>query len=211
MEEHKQDPPAQPESDDTRQRILQAAAQLFSEQGYARATTRALAAAAGVNEVTLFRHFGSKKNLFAAVIEEYAAPGLDAALRVPTTGDYRRDLVAMGSQVLALMMARRDAMRLLLCEAEHFSEVGEVLAQNPRRLRQVLAAYLEEQMALGRVRKLHAEAVAQAFWGMFFAFSVSVWLLDEPIAPALSSEELVAEFVDVFVRGTISGGGNDGG
>ena len=101
---------------------------------------------------------------------------LDAALRVPTTGDYRRDLVAMGSQVLALMMARRDAMRLLLCEAEHFSEVGEVLAQNPRRLRQVLAAYLEEQMALGRVRKLHAEAVAQAFWGMFFAFSVSVWL-----------------------------------
>ncbi|MGD8792481.1 MAG: TetR/AcrR family transcriptional regulator [Anaerolineae bacterium] len=210
MEQLDQGPPGQEEVDDTRQRILQAAAQLFSEQGYARATTRALAAAAGVNEVTLFRHFGSKKNLFAAVIEEYAAPGLDAALQVSPTGDYRRDLVAMGSQVLELMMTRRDAMRLMLCEAEHFPEVGEVLAQNPRRLRQALAAYLEGQMARGRVRELHAEAVAQAFWGMFFAYSVSVWLLDEPMAPALSNEELVAEFVDLFVRGTISGGGDDG-
>jgi AcrR family transcriptional regulator len=211
MKQSNQSPPGQPEVDDTRQRILQAAAQLFAEQGYARATTRALAAAADVNEVTLFRHFGSKKNLFAAVVEEYAAPGLDAALRVSPTGDYRRDLVAMGSQVLELMLARRDAMRLMLCEAEHFPEVGEVLAQNPRRLRQALAAYLEGQMALGRVRELHAEAVAQAFWGMFFAYSVSVWLLDEPIQPKLSTEALVAEFVEVFVQGTVAKGGDDGG
>jgi AcrR family transcriptional regulator len=210
MEQPEQGPAGQQEGDDTRQRILQAAAQLFAEQGYARATTRALAAAAGVNEVTLFRHFGSKKNLFAAVIEEYAAPGLDAALQVSPTGDYRRDLAAMGSRVLELMMARRDAMRLMLCEAEHFPEVGEVLAQNPRRLRRALAAYLEGQMARGRVRQLHAEAVAQAFWGMFFAYSVSVWLLDESIEPALSNEELVTEFVDLFVRGTIAGGGDDG-
>ena len=61
-------------SEDTRQRILEAAAQVFAEKGYARATTRVLAAAAGVNEVTLFRHFGSKQNLFAAVIEQFGGP-----------------------------------------------------------------------------------------------------------------------------------------
>ncbi len=47
--------------DDTRERILQAAAELFAEKGYARATTRSIAEAAKVNEVTIFRHFGSKK------------------------------------------------------------------------------------------------------------------------------------------------------
>jgi AcrR family transcriptional regulator len=196
----------EPQSDDTRQRILYAAAQVFAEQGYARATTRALAAAAGVNEVTLFRHFGSKQNLFASVVEAFAAPALTAALETQLTGDYRQDLLAMGKQVLGLMLERREAMRLMLCEAEHFPEVRETLAQNPRRLRQALSAYLEAQIARGQVRPLHTEAAAQAFWGMFFAYSISLWLLDETVQPELSRDALVELFVDIFVQGTQGNG-----
>jgi len=181
--------------------MLEAAARMFAEQGYARATTRALAAEAGVNEVTLFRHFGSKENLFAAVVEEYAAPGLTAALQPRLTGDYRQDLLTMGRQVLDLLLERRDAVRLMLCEAEHFPEVREVMAQNPRRLRQALAAYLQRQVKQGRVRQLHVEAAAQAFWGMLFAYSISLGLLDEDVEPELEPGELVAQFVDIFVRG----------
>jgi AcrR family transcriptional regulator len=192
--------------DETRQRILRAAAQVFAEQGYARATTRALAAAAGVNEVTLFRHFGSKQGLFSAIIEAYAAPALSKAMAAQFTGDYRHDLLVMGGQVLQAMLERRDAMRLMLCEAEHFPEVRQVLAENPRQLRQALAGYLQQQMAQGRVRPLHAEAVAQAFWGMFFAYTISLWLLDEPLDPQLSTEELVEQFVDIFVEGTLAPG-----
>jgi AcrR family transcriptional regulator len=196
--------------DETRQRILQAAAQVFAEQGYARATTRALAAAAGVNEVTLFRHFGSKQGLFSAIIEAHAAPALNTAMAAQFTGEYRQDLLVMGGYVLQVMLERRDAMRLMLCEAEHFPEVRQVLAENPRQLRQALAGYLQQQMAQGRVRSLHAEAAAQAFWGMFFAYTVSLWLLDEPLDPELSTEELVEQFVDIFVGGTLVPGGNHG-
>jgi len=199
-----------PESDDTRQRILQAAARTFAEKGYARATTRALAAAAGVNEVTLFRHFGSKEGLFSAIIETYAAPALNTAMTAQLTGDYRQDLLTMGTRVLEAMLERRRALRLMLCEAEHFPEVRQVLAQNPRVLRQALARYLRQQMALGRVRPLHAEAAAQAFWGMFFAYTISLWLLDEPLDPELSNDQLVTQFVDVFVTGTLAQGGEHG-
>jgi AcrR family transcriptional regulator len=192
--------------DETRQRILQAAAQLFAEQGYARATTRALAAAAGVNEVTLFRHFGSKQGLFSAIIEAYAAPALNTAMTAQLTGDYRHDLLVMGNHVLRAMLERRNAMHLMLCEAEHFPEVRQVLAENPRQLRQALAGYLQQQMARGRVRPLHAEAAAQAFWGMFFAYTISLWLLDEPLDPELDAEELVEQFVDIFVEGTLAPG-----
>jgi AcrR family transcriptional regulator len=187
----------------TRARILQAAAQIFAEQGYARATTRALAEAAGVNEVTLFRHFGSKENLFAAIIDEYAASALTGAFEARLTGDYRQDLMMMGSHVMEALMERRDAMRLMLCEAEHFPEVGEVLARNPRQLRRALAGYLQGQIDKGRVRRGHAEAMAQAFWGMFFAYAVSLGWLAEPVRPELSMEALVAQFVDIFVRGTM--------
>jgi AcrR family transcriptional regulator len=190
-------------ADDTRRRILLAAAQVFAEKGYARASTRTLADAAGVNEVTLFRHFGSKKNLFAAIVDEYAAPALATTLEAQLTWDYRQDLLMMGKQVLGLLLKRRDSMRLMLCEAEHFPEVRDVVAQNPRRLRQVLSVYLRQQIERGIVRPLHAEAAAQAFWGMFFGYSISLWLLDESIQPELTSEEIVEQFVTTFVDGTI--------
>lgn len=198
------------ESHDTRQRILQATAQVIAERGYARATTRALADAAGVNEVTLFRHFGSKQGLFSAIIDAYAAPALNKAIAAQLTGDLRQDLLAMGAQVLRALLERRAAMRMMLCEAEHFPEVRQVMAENPRQLSHMLAGYLRQQMAQGRVRPVHAEAAARAFWGMFFGYTFSLWLMEEPLNPELSTEELVAQFVDIFVGGIQTSGGNDG-
>lgn len=43
----------------TQDKIIDAALALVNEQGYKGATTKAIAALAGVNEVTLFRHFGN--------------------------------------------------------------------------------------------------------------------------------------------------------
>lgn len=65
-------------SEDTHQRILTAALRLFEQLGYSQATTRAIAKAAGVNEVTLFRQFGSKKQLLMACIEAKKAYGFSS-------------------------------------------------------------------------------------------------------------------------------------
>ena len=55
---------------DTEGAILQAAMMLFAEKGFSATTTRQIALAAGVNEVTLFRHFRSKQELFHRILEE---------------------------------------------------------------------------------------------------------------------------------------------
>ena len=52
-----------------REQLLDCAAQLFAEQGYARATTAQLAKSAGVTEPIIYRHFKSKRDLFVALIE----------------------------------------------------------------------------------------------------------------------------------------------
>jgi AcrR family transcriptional regulator len=52
----------------TRQRILAALA-VFAEKGDRAATTREIAARAGVAELTLFRHFSSKQGLFDVLLE----------------------------------------------------------------------------------------------------------------------------------------------
>ncbi len=51
-----------------REQLLDCALSLFSEHGYARATTAELAKAAGVTEPIIYRHFASKKDLFIALI-----------------------------------------------------------------------------------------------------------------------------------------------
>ncbi|MFT3754447.1 MAG: helix-turn-helix domain-containing protein [Pseudoxanthomonas sp.] len=50
--------------------ILDAARELFSERGYAGATTREIAARAGTSEVLLFRHFTTKAQLFEQAVFE---------------------------------------------------------------------------------------------------------------------------------------------
>lgn len=189
----------------TRQRIIEAAVEIGSKVGYARATTKAIAEAAGVNEVTLFRHFGNKENLFSVAIEQYGGPALATAIETQLTGDYRRDLTTVGNTFIEILLERQEILRLLLCESAHIPEVRTVLARNPRELRKMLARYLQSQMEKGTIKEQHPEAMAQAFLGLFFAYAISLNILDEPIKPVISNSELVSQFVDIFVTGTLKG------
>lgn len=56
---------------ETRKKMMKVALNLFSEQGYYATTTKQIAAEAGVNELTLFRHFGTKEKLFQETTENY--------------------------------------------------------------------------------------------------------------------------------------------
>lgn len=56
--------------DETERRIIEAAIKVFSEKGFVGASTRDIADTAGVNEVTLFRRFGSKKNILHHIIHQ---------------------------------------------------------------------------------------------------------------------------------------------
>ena len=56
------------DSDDRRKAIVNAAVPLFARNGFAGTTTRELAAAAGVSEALLFRHFPSKQSLYREIL-----------------------------------------------------------------------------------------------------------------------------------------------
>jgi AcrR family transcriptional regulator len=192
-------------ADDTRQRILQAAAEIMAERGYARATTRLIAEAAGVNEVTLFRHFGSKRNLLSEVISQHSAlPGLKNMIESQLTGDYRQDLIRLGTVFFKAITERKEALRLMLCEARELPEVREVVVQIPDQLREVLMQYFQVQMEAGQVKQMRPELMAQAFLGMFFSYGIASEMLASQIASDVSQEILVDQFVDIFISGTLT-------
>jgi len=61
----------------TRERVLAAAREVFSRQGFDRTTTGEVAAAAGVAEITLFRHFATKSILFEQAVAAYLRAAVD--------------------------------------------------------------------------------------------------------------------------------------
>lgn len=198
----------EPGADQTRKRIMEAAVTLFSEKGYSRATTRAIAAAADVNEVTLFRHFGSKHNLLIAVIAEYTpAPEMQAILDEEPSADYGQHMLRLGSLLFGVMRQRANVMRLLLAEADHLPELRDIMVRIPRQLRQVIADYIAAQMERGRVRPLQPQAAAQAFLGMFVNYGMYESIFAEPLSPEIDHELVIQQFVDVFVQGTVARGG----
>ncbi|OQY40476.1 MAG: hypothetical protein B6229_01610 [Spirochaetaceae bacterium 4572_7] len=59
----------------TKDKLIEAAIKLFEEKGYSGTTTAAIAASAGVADVTLFRHFGSKEVIFKEALKKIQNSG----------------------------------------------------------------------------------------------------------------------------------------
>jgi AcrR family transcriptional regulator len=181
---------------------MEAASQLFIEKGYAGTTTRAIANRAEVNEVTLFRHFGSKDKLAKAIMDQFGGLAIAEDLEEYLSGDYHKDLTLIGGVLMNVMTERADSMRMAICEAGNFPEFRQVVAENPRQLRKMLARYFQRQMRAGIIETGHPEVLAQAFLGMFFSYIVLNRFLLDSLESDISPDEIVIQFVSLFVRGT---------
>ena len=101
-------------ADDTRARILAATAPVFAAEGFAGASTRTLARAAGVNVATLAYHFGDKQGLYDALVDHTYARLLDAELDGGGLDEPRARLRALVRGLYRFARAHRVEVRVLL-------------------------------------------------------------------------------------------------
>lgn len=132
-------------SNPTRQRLIEAALELFLAQGVTQTTTRQIANLADVNEVTLFRQFGNKYGLLRAVIEESSLfSGLQASL-LELIGQSTSLQSAVESYTDASLQQIQDVpefMRSLIGEAGLYPlENRQALGQNFAQFNQAIAQY----------------------------------------------------------------------
>lgn len=184
--------------DETKEKVLSAALDVFSERGFSDAGTKAIAAAAGVNEVTLFRLFGSKRKLYLEVFRRFwVMPSADLLLGGPT-GDFRRDLLGIADAFAALFIKNDKIIRMSINDIERFPEILEALRDDPDRFAAILSGYLSRlpaEVALADTPDALAWVFVTAFMGSTLFF---LKRQDEA-----SVKSFASEFAELFYRGAL--------
>jgi AcrR family transcriptional regulator len=186
---------------DTRDRILDSALELMSARGYDGTTTQAIATGAGVNEVTLFRHFGSKRNLFLAVVDretDIADELTDTQLAF--TGDLEVDLRMAGKRMAHEMVAKSRLVKLVMMEAHKDPEIWGHVSHTPFSILGYITKYFEEAIAEGKVRDMDPYLMAIGFFSFFFRTMIANAFLGSDVFIEMD-EDTVDGFVDMFVNG----------
>jgi AcrR family transcriptional regulator len=109
--------------DSTRERILAAAELVFSRDGFQGATTREIARQAGVNEVTVFRHFHTREELLRATLEQGCA-AFEALIRPDEIwkGELDERLENYVYDMYAVLRERESIVRAFISEARVLPE-----------------------------------------------------------------------------------------
>jgi AcrR family transcriptional regulator len=186
--------------EETRARILAATREIFERNGTRGTTTREVAERAGVNEATLFRHFGSKAALIGAMREDSCAietirnllGGLDGV-------DIAADIKTLANAAVRVMIGQRELMCIALAEdaIEHGAADFEAPEwRGPRQVIGLLTDYFAERVAEGRIPG-DPPFLARMFMGMMFQLVVARKLWgNDPI-----DNGTIDAIVDVFLNG----------
>jgi len=186
----------------TRSRILKAATEVFAASGIAGATTREIARVAGVNEVTLFRHFQSKEQLLAAVVQQVTALQAEAlANQDEWTGDLQIDLLHYAWIYNNMLEGHEALVRMFIGEAKRHPEAAlQVLRETVQPLRDKLIAYLRNGIDRGNVRPdVDILPAVDMFTGMLLAGMLRSNTI--PLPRGYSRDRYIESCVGLFVRG----------
>lgn len=175
------------------ERILDAAVDVVAERGFAGATTREIAAAAGINEVTLFRRFGTKANLLReAMLRELSA--FTGPEGVRHTGDLHADLVHIVELYRALVHKRGRLIPVLLAEVSRSPDLRTVV-EIPQRAISAIAEVLARYQAEGALVREPPLQAAAALLAPILVAAVVAGLPSGPTLGPPAIEEHVARFL----------------
>lgn len=185
----------------TKHRIIDAAMQLFYEQGYKGTTTKAIAERAKISEVTLFRYFHTKEELFFAVIdrETNVAENL-LAVNTDPSANLVSDLTGIGQYMFENMIARAKLMKILHTEASTNPHLFDHVSAAPFGILEKLTEYFTKAQEMGLVRDINPYLAAVTFFSFFFRSLVVHAFLGRDIFLEVDNQ-VISDFAALFVNG----------
>lgn len=155
------------ETAETRRRIIDSAAALFSKGGYNGASTREIAQGARINEATMFRHFARKRDLYFAVLDsELQKLRLrgDLLAELAEAPDATAALASTYELISATLTEQHDLLRLLqFSSLELGKDFEPFLRRHLRQLVEVVAGYLQPWIERGQLQCSNARVIVLTF------------------------------------------------
>jgi TetR/AcrR family transcriptional regulator len=191
--------------DKTEQKILDAAIRVFASEGYEGATTRKIAEAAEVNEVTLFRKFQSKENILRAVItinRDVILKTLDSVLRMEKEEDIETCLRTLGMGLMKVMRERVNIMVILISEGRRNPEIAAILESVIQIIVARISEYFEFLIKNGKMRNTDPRTAALTFLSYLSYMSQLRGVISENILG--SCKEDFDVFIDIFINGILN-------
>ena len=187
----------------TRTRLIEATLRVAHEVGYAHASTRAIAQAAGVAEGTIYRHFPDKASLFFAAVRESNGPVVAWVTTLPeragegtVEGNLTEAAVRLATlrdQIMPLELAIAADPELAAQRQRILAEAGTSLPGPP----DAVAAYLAAEQRLGRVRpEIDPREAAILLLAALFGLAANLSIGDAGI-----DRDRLASAVRLLVRG----------
>ncbi|QDX94263.1 TetR/AcrR family transcriptional regulator [Brevibacterium sp. JNUCC-42] len=190
----------------TNDKILQATIDLLKEQGYRATTTKAIAEKAGVNEVTIFRNFGSKDKIMEMIVQRHTFK-MDN-IRDYFTWELEVDLLHIGQYFLRQLTEMQDIISISFRDPTVFAELVKKISIQPNQFKQMLTDYFTKMKDKGKIADIDCVATAELFicltTGYFFMrLSMCQSLI------TLNEQEIIHHTINTFIRGISPGTPSD--
>jgi AcrR family transcriptional regulator len=181
--------------------LIAAAASLFAAKGFNGTTTKAIAKAAHVSEALVFKHFPTKRTLYAAIlaekvtVNELIEPLEDAAKK---HDDHRVFTIIASYRIRPGVDS--TFLRLLLFSALEGHELSEMFfGKHLKVFYDHLAAYIHTRIEDGAFRPVDPLLAARAFIGVVVHHRLLHEIFGVPLHQ--SHEDTVTAYVDLFLTG----------
>jgi AcrR family transcriptional regulator len=183
---------------DVREQLLQAALRVYAVSGLRGATTRRIAQEAGVNEVTLFRHFGSKDALIHEALAWESRRVLDSVELPGAPVDPERELIDFCTHQHRALWASRALIRTCMAEFAENPEPARMACESPNRIADALQHYLRRLRDAGLAGgDWHPRAAAAMLMGTVFADAMGRDCMPDRFLPA---PDAIRQYVRLFLR-----------
>jgi AcrR family transcriptional regulator len=190
----------------TRAAIVEAAYQLFLRNGYHGTSMRDIAEAAGIALGGIYNHFGTKEEIYMAMLAERhpflnIVPALQAAC-----GESVEELVSdAATRMIAALGQSQDLVGLMFIEQVEFNgtHVPQLLKQYYPGLKEFVARL---NLVRGPLRPIPMPVLLRAFIGLFFSYYMTERLIVERQPPKHPHNYDFDYFVQIYLHGVLAEG-----
>jgi AcrR family transcriptional regulator len=188
-------------TDERRESIINAAATVFKEEGYERASMDGIAKRVGGSKATLYGYFKSKQELFIATLKQTAeCAGSQVEPLLDVSSDDLRGILLRVAKVYVAFLLSTDTIlktRIVIGESSSIHLGEELYAVGPRHGTKLMADFFAEQMKRGRLKKADPLAAALHYKGLVESDHFEAALYGA--RPSRDPKRSIVDAVDVFL------------